>query len=321
MLLPHAAPRCGRVAILAIALAMPALARPVVDHAAEVVRARRYVLADTVAPPPPAPGRAVLWIAREEFVRTRPLPPELVYLDDAPVSELPQRSWFAVPLEPGTHRLCGTVDVPAMQFSCAAGDTVFLRLRELVDNQDRRTMDWLFDDPASVVELIGSRKLSHVETTGAGRRHLVAKRKGGCADVDLPAPPADPGRFESMLIERPLNQMDVQHDFQHETGTVWVGDDGLHWRMHARVQVTPTEWRTVGDSLDLPADRIGRVRFGGTRYTGVTPWVTLDVRDDEGRPSRVSFADSREDHGVATYQRLFEQLGALGRGRRTAGGP
>jgi hypothetical protein len=302
----HAAAGGGRLlAVLSVAMMLGLHAHPA--PAAEVESARRFVIDKSIAPSPPARGDAVLWIVREEYVRQLGLPPEAIYVDDHPAGLLPQRTWFEVPLEPGDHVLCGTVDVPAIRFHAGRGDTVLVRMRELVDAQDQRTIDWIYDEPASITELLGKKHAYHVAFTAAGRKHLLDKRGDGCASVDLPPPPADAGGFGSMLIERPLDQRNLASDFFHHTGTIHVDDEGLHWSM---------ESGGVRDVLDVPPEAIGRIRFGGTRATGIAPWVTFDVRDPAGGAYEVSFADSREDHAVATYQRLFKRLVELRRRAR-----
>ncbi len=310
MVWPHAV---GVRAALLVALVVSMAPRPV---GAEVVMAdRRYLLTDSVEVRPPAAGSAVLWIAREQFVRSQPLPAEVLFVDERPAGMLAQRSWQEVALAPGEHHLCGTAGVPGFSLRCAPGDSVFLRLREVVGPDDQRTMDWLRDDPADAADVIMRNHLRHTELTAYGVRNLAGKRSRGCADERWPASGPAPDQFEHMLIERPLDRVNLENDFHHLAGRLWLDDDGLHYRMGAWLKTSLIASRWVTDSLDVPADSIRRVRFGATRFTGVTPWVTIDYGSAAG-PRYVSFADSREVDGVGTYNRLFERLTALRHARR-----
>ncbi len=312
MVWPHAVGGSAARGPLFAALLLALSAAPGISGAEVVMVDRRFVLTDSAEVRPPGPGGAVLWIAREQFVRVQPLPPEAIYLDGEPAGLLTQRSWFEVPLTPGEHHLCGIAGVPGFTLRCAAGDSIFLRLRELIDTQDQRTMEWLYDDPADAADLFSRSRLRHVQLTAYGARNLAGKRPRGCADEKWPAPVAAPETFDHVLIERPLDQVNLQTEFHHLAGRLWLDGKGVHYRMGAWLKTSLVTSRWVSDSLDVPADSITRVRFGGTRFTGVTPWVTLDIHTARG-PSYVSFADLREEDGVGTYNRLFERLIAMRR--------
>ena len=136
--------------------------------------------------------------------------------------------------------------------------------------------------------------------TEAGLRHLRKKMRSVCPDD-----PADaarrpfavlPDSFDHVLLERPLDQVNLEKDFSQLFGQVSFDTAGIHYRLRVRVRASLDSWRLVADSLDIPADRIVGVSFGGTRFTGINPWVDVLHRTDSG-VTIASFADTRERPG------------------------
>ena len=295
-----------------LACVSPAVAAdPIVDT--------RFVLTDSAVTHAPADGKAVICLLREQYVRNRPLSPEMIYLDDAPASLLPQQSWFEVQVDPGLHRLCGLVGDPAFVLRCRPDRTYLLRLREVIDSQDQRSEKWLFDDASTASALILKGRLLHVAMTEAGLRHLRKKMRSVCPDD-----PADaarrpfavlPDSFDHVLLERPLDQVNLEKDFSQLFGQVSFDTAGIHYRLRVRVRASLDSWRLVADSLDIPADRIVGVSFGGTRFTGINPWVDVLHRTDSG-VTIASFADTREARGESTYNGIFEAVEELRAMRR-----
>jgi hypothetical protein len=116
--------------------------------------------------------------------------------------------------------------------------------------------------------------------------------------------------------------VNLEKDFSQLFGRVSIDTVGLHYRLSVRVRASLDTWRLVADSLDIPADRIVGVRFGGTRFTGVSPWVDVFHRTASG-VMIASFADARETYGESTYNGMFAAVDELRAIRRTheADGP
>jgi hypothetical protein len=305
LVLPTVAQRLARSLLL---LSLAGAAAPV--SAADPVVDVRYVLSDSVETRAPADGRATIRLLREQYVRARPLPPEMIYIDDGPAGLLPQQTWFEVQVDSGVHVLRGLVDDPGFALRCRPGHAYLLRLREVVDSQDQRIEKWLLDDAGTAADLIRQRHLRHVATTEAGHRYLRKKMLTVCSRA-APWPAATlPDSFDNVLLERPLEKVNLEKDFSQLFGRITIDAAGIHYRLNVRVAASLDSWRVVTDSLDIPADRIEGVSFGGTRFTGISPWVDVLYRTDSGQ-SLASFADIREAHGESTYDGIFAAVEEL----------
>jgi hypothetical protein len=300
-----------------VVLALLACARAAV--ADDPIVDPRFVLTDSAETHAPAGGKAVICLVREQYVRERPLPPELIYLDGAPAGLLPQRTWFEVQVDPGPHRLCGLVGDPGFALRCHPGRTYLLRLREVIDSQDQLRENWLFDDASTAPDLVRKHRLRHVATTEVGLRFLSKKKRAICpndtADAERWPAASLPDSFDHVLLERPLDQVNLENDFSQLFGQVSIDTAGIHYRLSVRVRASLDTWKLVTDSLDIPADRIVDVRFGGMRFTGVNPWVDVYHRTDLG-VRIASFADTRETDGASTYDGVFAAIEELKATRR-----
>lgn len=285
----------------------------------------RFVLTDSAETHEPASGKAVIRLLREQYVSNRPLSPEMIYLDDGPAGLLPQQTWFELQVDPGLHRLRGLVGDQGFMLRCHPDRAYLLRLREVIDSQDQRSEKWLLDDAGIAADLILKSRLLHVATTDAGLRYLRKKMRSICSDDTSDAErrfaAVLPDSFEHVLLERPLDQVNLERDFSQLFGRVLIDTAGLHYRLSVRVRASLDSWRLVADSLEIPADRIVGVRFGGTRFTGVSPWVDVFHRTASG-VKIASFADTRETYGESTYNGIFavvEELRAMRRTREAEG--
>lgn len=260
-----------------------------------------YVLDDSVTIPAPMPDHAVLVIAREEYARLRRMPADDLMLDGRPLGLLPQHAFVVASVEPGVHCLSGVPEASGLHFEVRDAQTCLLRLRETVNEVDQVVADWIFDDALSVRELILTHHLKRAITTatGAGKlEHLARVRPGDCTQpgtVDATARPDT--SFAQVWYENPLDHVNVKHDFEDNPGTLQVTADGLHYE-------------AKGVSVAIRVGTLRRVRFGGTRYTGISPWVDVDWSSPDGM-GRVSFADSRTAQSVQTYDRMFQAIAEL----------
>jgi len=269
----------------------------------------RFVLTPQTAPlEDPPPNQARLYVVREQYLRLRALPYETVYLDGKPLCLLPPQTWNAVLLEPGEHRISGIGDSGPFRLRCEPGRSYLVRLRERLDEVDQRTVDLIQDDPALVSELV-SHRVMFAAPTAAGLAYLARRIRhldeyGGANQLDEPLAAL---RLQNMLCERPLDQVNLRTDFGEHEGRLSIDTISVRYVRRFRIPTSFTSWEWVGDSLDIKPQDIVWVRFGGTRFTGQSPWVTFLVRTPT-ESQMVSFADLRPTHSVETYNRIFVAL-------------
>ena len=279
---------------------------------------QRIILSQGRPPAEPDSHRAVIHLVREQFIRAYPLSDETIFLDGVPGGLLPQRGWFTLDVVPGWHTVSGIINCADLRIECRAGHSYLIRLREAIDESDHLRADLLLEDPPVLEGLIRRGRLRHAETTESGFRHLRGQLRS--RRISVPAGAAEPGHattFDFMLCEKPLDLVSYQSDFSILAGRLTLHDTGLRYHLRDRLMTSLASWKVVGDSLEIAAEDIVRVRFGGTRVTGANPWVSVDVLSPSGIHT-ISFADQRQDEGVATYNRLFMAIQALVRSRPPA---
>jgi hypothetical protein len=248
----------------------------------------------------PEPGRAVLYVAREQFARLQPLRPEKLHLDAAPLGILPQGGYLAIAIEPGTRCVAGIHGIPALCLEYRAGRAYLLRLREVIDEQDHLHAHWLLDDASAIRGIVGESRLEPVSLTERGRQALekrfaekAAARAGG------PVLNAEPSG--ATVSFEPVLSQDLGRG-RHSSIAAEPERPGRVVVTAERLQVT------IGQLvLDVPLDSIETVRYGGTRPSGPTPWLNVQYSSG-GRSELVAFADAREERAVETYNRLFAVL-------------
>jgi len=297
--------------LLAGSLALVLLAGAGLSWAEEsLLFSPRFVLSDSVSFSPPDPESSDVYLIREQVVRVNPMPPERVYLDGVPATLLPQRTWCVLRIGPGRHRLAGILGCPDFVFESRAGYRYVVRLREIVDAQDQWSARPLFDSFTAGRLAIERGRLRHVATTEAGMTILrrAAHRAVGAAGTCDVTPNAVADTLEDMLLERPLDQVNLENDFFSLRGRLIVDSAGLHYRASGRVATTVFgNWRTVADSQEVALESVRQVRFGGVRFTGATPWVSIVFHSPDGL-RMVSFGSFIEDDAVNAYNRLFAAL-------------
>jgi hypothetical protein len=248
------------------------------------------------------PGKAVLHLTREAFARFNRLPPELVYLDDLPLGMLPQMHFVSVAVPPGQHCLRGLASCPDLPLFLQPGRTYLARLQEVLEANDRLDAHWLLDDPMTAQDIVHRTHVRASRLTATGLEYLeknARERPAACdTAVSLPA------TFEAMWFENPLDEVNLAKDFSSLTGTVTVDDDSIRFSMKARLAMSVNTWKTVAKALTIRREEIGRLFYGGTRFTSANPWISLECDLPAGHVV-ISFADSRPEHAVRTYDRLF----------------
>lgn len=283
--------------LLLLALPMSAAAGP------------RYEMSDTPRFAFPPPDSALLYVSREEFVRFNHLPPEHLYIDGAPLGLLPQQTYFWSTIPVGRHVVSGIVDAPPCYFECDSGQVCFLRLQETIDATDRTTPHLLLDDPQLIPRTVKQFHLKLVIQNDKGRIYLR-----GRAPTDLAPNPArvDSGPYHARLpevmgniwYESPLDEANLQRDFSNLRGHLTLAANGLQYRMTDRVPTTFISSQAVSDSLDIRADQVLSVRYGGTRFSTNNPWVDIIYSTPRGA-RMASFADARPEQADVTYNRIF----------------
>jgi hypothetical protein len=92
--------------------------------------------------------------------------------------------------------------------------------------------------------------------------------------------------------------LNLRRDFSVHTGELELLEDRIHYfQKKKRGDVT----------VSIPYRRITDLRYGGTRFTGTTPWIDVVYESDEG-PLRASFAPATADDPEAVYNQLFAEL-------------
>ena len=280
----------------------------------------RVILEDDSGSVAPAAGMAVIVFVRELRVRRDALPDEVVYVDEDPAGLLRERSWFARQVPPGRHVIWGVRQGRDLVLECRAGRRYLLRLSEILNDKDEISRDWLRDHPDGLGRLIQRLGLRRAVTTPNGaawaagrRRHLSHVPAPGAVDESLDTP--GPWSFGNIASERPLEQMTLENDRTHLSGRIVTDRDTLRYRLRDRVLDTLTSWRVVSDSVDIAWSQVVLIRLGGTRFTGLSPWVDVVYRGAEGLRI-ASFADLDDVTGAASYNRMFARLDDLLQSRR-----
>ena len=306
----HRAGRRGGFERLVVVLSLVGTAS-VVRAQADAVYSRTALSSDSAAAAP-LPGKAVLFLVRELSPRVGALPDEAVLVDGEAAGVLQQQTWLAVPVDSGRHVVWGVHQGHDLVFECRPGRRYLLRLREWLDDRDQVVRDWLRDDAGGLEALIGRYGLRHATTTPNGFTWIADQRK----HLALSAAPGaeDPGRvgpasrvFEHLFSERPLDRINLETDFSQLSGRLVIDSAGVHYRLRERVWASFTSWVVVSDSLDVQISQLVRIRCGGTRFTGTTPWVDLVYRAPQGLRI-ASFGDADERIAVATCNTLFAVL-------------
>jgi hypothetical protein len=258
-----------------------------------------YRLVDSTAIEMPTPGRAALYLTREQLARATPLKPEALFLDGVPLGYLPQRSFLGSDsLAPGQHCLAGLAGMPEFCMRVRAGERVLLRLREIVDADDHLAMEWLRDDPDRIESLARDGPLRRAITTPQGMRvlarhtaHRVTSAEPALASAPLPIT---------------LDEAWLEIATESEDGS------SLRHRASWRLVVDSISVHAISNryALDVPISGIRRVHFGGVRQGSPNPWIEIEYGND-GETRIVAFADSRPESATRSYNAIFGALREL----------
>ena len=205
---------------------------------------------------------------------------------------------------PGTHCITGISESADLCLEFRGGHSYFLRLREVIDENDRVIPEWLFDSPDNLRETLTKGHLYSSTLTHKGRAQLVKRSSavehdpGWEAEHRKAASVALPFTLQEIWYEDPLDVVNLKREFQlSRIGVLTVAADTIRYSSKRKC-------------VSIPCDRITRVRFGGTRFTGTAPWVEIQYAGESGT-SAWSFADSRPSHATESYNRVFAAALAL----------
>lgn len=109
-------------------------------------------------------GRALVYFARPDFTRLIPEPTFKVFVDATPVGWLPQRSYMAAQIEPGSHVVWGSMTT-AKRFEFEAGKTYFVVVVEQYGSPNHTVVAamWGSGNPEDVPGFVRDKKLSYVK--------------------------------------------------------------------------------------------------------------------------------------------------------------
>jgi hypothetical protein len=263
---------------------------PAPDHRFDLSRVDPPVAADS--------GRALVILTREAFARHSPLPPENLLLDREPLAMLPQRSYVAASVGPGPGCLRAVGGPAPLCLNWSPGGIYLIRLREIIGADDRLTSHWLLDEPSAATRLVRNRKLHRASLTARGAQYLRNKARSldGEPQAAVLGETSGVTEFDHIWHENPLDPVNLLRDFSHPAGCVRVDSVGI-------------QYREPGVEFEIAWSRLLAMRYGGTRFTSQSPWITVQYRE-RGRMQAASFADSRDLHAVQTYNRLFAAIQA-----------
>lgn len=300
MRFPFAVLGCGALMILASTLA-PAPASS--DS--------RYSLVSSPVLPAPRPGRAVVVLVREQFVRAKPMPQKNLFLDSAPLGLLAQKSLLIFDVAPGIHAVEASSDCAPLAFEVDAGETRMFRLRESINDLDQNETSWLEDDPTSFDALVQKKDVKESRLLPKGR-HFLEERldkldKAPTAEQEWldDALASNAVVFHDILFDRPFRKDDVSRSFTEKAGTLTLTASGL-------------EWDREGERFVLPWNRVQSVRFAGSRFDDENPWVGFLHVAQDGSTMMAAFTDQREPYMARTYARIFAVSRRLWRDAKVA---
>lgn len=275
---------------------------------------KRFTFTDSLPSFVPAPGHGLVCLVREQQVRAVLMKPERLYLDGAPLGFLAQTSYLLLDVMPGLHRIESVGGPPPVVLSVAAGELRLLRLREVIDPFDVTLMHWILDAPDAARELVTATPLARSRVTEAGLKDLERKT----ANLDTVTPPdsiVTPDddrqivRVSNIWFEHPLDHLNLRRDFSIYSGALELRPDTIVYDMQKKRRDVHVE---------IPYDRIERVRYGGTRAVGLNPWIDIFYRGEGDTTWRASFADAGTQNPEASYNRLFGLIRARSVGRTWA---
>jgi hypothetical protein len=251
----------------------------------------KYVKSKEAVFPEVQPDRALVYFARPDFTRLIPESTFKVFADSTPVGWLPQRSYLAAQVDPGSKVVWGPLRA-SQRFDFQAGKTYFLILVEQYGSPNRAVVgaSWESGDPAFVRAFVASKKLSYVKPND---EELAKLREEGSKRI---------GKAEERAPEVHASALPATFE------NVWyrTGKRGFAWKAYdARGTLTVS-----ADTIDYKSDKAN---------------VTIPVKDVKSvsldKFTGLVNSGDDSDWGMVEFNNAgSEEIAAFGDGRHSPGG-
>ena len=249
----------------------------------------KYVKSKDPVFPAVQPDHALVYFARPDFTRLIPEGTFKVFVDSTPTGWLPQRSYMAAQVDPGSRVVWGPMDA-TQRFDFQAGKTYFLILVEQYGAPNRAVVgaSWTTGDPAYLQGFIADKKLSYVK---ANEETLVKLREEGAKKLEKEQKRAPevhaaalPATFDNVWY-RPGDRGFAWKPYD-ATGTLVVNSETIEYKSDKKNIVIPLK--------DVHAVALGRFagfvnsgdesQWGMVRFNAATGEEIAAFSDKRGRP-------------------------------------
>jgi hypothetical protein len=275
--------------------------------AATAVAEDKYVKSKDAVFPDVQPAHALVYFARPDFMRLIHSPTLKVFVDSTPIGWLPQRSYLAAQVEPGSHVVWGPMNA-TQRVDFQAGKTYLLVLVvRYGPNNSLSDAAWELGDPSYVRNIVAEGKLSYVKANDEELAKLKEEgaKKAGKAEQHAPEVHAAalPASFENVWYRATRK---ITWKGYAAVGTLTVTSDAV-------------EFKSEKENVTIPLKDVQS--FALDRFTGLvgssdeSAWNMITF-NQAGTPAFAAFRDRSEP---ASTQRIFLTLQSVVRPSTTAG--
>lgn len=264
--------------------------------------------------PAPQAGKALVYVARPEYVRVFGLSDFKVFIDDKAAGWLPQRSYLAVQVEPGRRLVWGPPRPSAFEvqrFDFQPGKTYLLVLAERYrtirsGNTSQRVLDatwWIERGPEEIKNLVSVGKMEYATTLDEPMSSLNEEAVKKYAKVN--GNTRDPGDFPLPAIFEKVWYRPAKRGFSlkpyEDSGTLTINHQTIEYASDKRTMVIPmkdVQWVSFGP---IPGNRT----FGDSDEWDVIRFVK------DGSVETVAFRDGHHlNFSGPDTTRIFQALRA-----------
>ena len=244
---------------------------------------------------------ALVYIARPDFMRLIHSPTFKVFVDSTPLGWLPQRSYLAEQVEPGSHVVWGPMNA-TQRVDFQAGKTYFLVLvvRYGTDNVPSDAA-WESGDPTYVRSVVAERKLVYVKANGEELDKLREEGARKAIKAEQVAPEVHaatlPAKFENVWYRASKK---ITWKGYAAVGTLTVSSDAIEFKSEKENVTIPLK-----DVQSLSLDRF----TGLVGSSDESPWNMINFNQG-GAPAFAAFRDRREQ---PITEQIFLTLQSAGR--------
>ena len=286
----HVYPRRGTAFIAALSFLF----------AVTVLAEDKYAKSKDAVFPDAQPDHALVYLARPDYMRLIHSPTFKVFVDSTPLGWLPQRSYLAEQVEPGSHVVWGPLNA-TQRFDLEAGKTYFLVLVVRYGaNNVPEDAAWESGEPAYVRPMVAERKLVYVK---ANPEELAKLREEG-AKKAMKAERAAP---EVHAVTLPATFENVWYRATRKV--TWKGYSAIGTLTVTRDAI---EFKSEKENVTIPLKDMQSLSLD--RFTGIVgaadeaPWNMINF-NQSGTPAFAAFRD-RSDTPVTERIFLTLQLAA-----------